>query len=278
MDLCDEFYNAMQELDNNDIKQKVENTIFADIRDDCVHENTIFINDSEVCTECGVVKDTVDKDIKYFFSTEKHVKDPSRCHRRKSDQRTIFKDVETMDFPETIVQSANKKYQVIIKDNIYRGAKRKAIIVACLYYAYLDHNESRTTEDISRKFNIKKKSVKEGLQKYCECFPEAATQYIDAKHLIRQVMIRVNINFSHLRRINKLCDYLENRSALLNRSNPQSVAAAIVYLYLCLNPEYKEQLGLKKDTFATEVNLSDITISKLSREIQKIIKDDDVRL
>ena len=91
-------------------------------------------------------------------------------------------------------------------------------------------------------------------------------------------MIRTDINFSHLRRINKLCHYLENRSALLNRSNPQSVAAAIVYLYLCLEPEYKEKLGMSKIKFAHIVNLSDITITKLGKESQRIIQNEEVRL
>lgn len=91
-------------------------------------------------------------------------------------------------------------------------------------------------------------------------------------------MIRTNINFSHLRKINELCNYLDNRSPLLNRSNPQSVAAAIIYLYLCLEPEYKERLGLTKIKFANIVKLSDITITKLGKESQRIIQNDNIRI
>lgn len=269
------------EFEQNELRSAVEEKVFSDMGE-CKHTDKTVMDDNEICVDCGLVVQndlSFDKEeSQYYGITEKNSKDPSRCHRRKSEQRTIFKDVESMDFPDLIVQTANKHYQKIIKDNIYRGAKRKAIIVACLYYAYMSKGEHRTSEEISQKFNIKKKSVKEGFAKYCETFPEASTQYIDAKNLIRQIMIRTNINFSHLRKINKLCEYLENRSPLLNRSNPQSVAASTVYLYLCLEPEYKEKLGLNKMKFANIVNLSDITITKLGKESQRVIKNDSIKI
>ncbi len=289
MDAYEDFLNDVKDIEDfstderEKFKKKVDRKIFSDLdKVQCEHRETIIVNSSEVCSECGIViKDdtSCEKDWKYYGSSDnKYSKDLNRCHKRKSDQRTIYKDVETMDFPESIIRSANKRYQVIIKNNIYRGAKRKAIIVACIYYAYMEQGEHRTSDEISQKFNIKKKSVKEGFARYCETFPEASTLYIDAKNLIRQIMIRTNINFSHLRKINRLCDYSEDRSPLLNRSNPQSVAAAIVYIYLCLEPEYKEKIGMSKIKFANIMNLSDITITKLGKELQRIIQNEEVRL
>lgn len=281
MDLYEEYF---QKIDDDDIN--VENAIqlkkqlFDQIDEvPCTHENKTLVENSFICTECGIVVDNEELDEEIYTNTERYdSKDPARCHRRKSDQRTIFKDVEGMGFPEIIINTANKKYQKIIQNNIYRGSKRKAIIVVCIYHSYVENGEYRTSDEIGKLFNIKKKSLKEGFDKYYEFFPEAATQYIDAKHLIRPIMIKANINFSHLRRINRLCDFLENRSPLLNRSNPQSVAAAIVYLYLCLEPEYKKQLGMSKTKFADIVNLSDITITKLGKESQKIIQNTEIKI
>ena len=56
------------------------------------------------------------------------------------------------------------------------------------------------------------------------------------------------------------------------RSTPQSVAAATIYFYLCLFPEYKEELGLSKAKFAEKAKLSDIIISKLCIEMASICK------
>lgn len=243
----------------------------------CPHKETIIVNNTEVCEICGEVIQNEfydNKDWKFYGTTEqKFSKDPMRTHKRKSDQRSILKDVESMDFPESVVKSANKKYQKIIKKNIYRGANRKAIIIVCLHYAYLDQGEYITIDDISKKFEkVKKKNIKEAMQKYCEEFPDASTTYATPSNLVRQIMIKTNIDFSHLAKIIKLCKYFENRSELLNRSNPKSVASAIVYLYLTTIPEYKKKLGLTEMNYANLVGLSDITISKIVKEAQSILK------
>ena len=60
---------------------------------------------------------------------------------------------------------------------------------------------------------------------------------------------------------------------MLGRSNPQSVAAAIVWLYLCLNPEVKAEHHLSKSLYAKRVSLSEITISKLAKESLKKLQE-----
>ena len=80
------------------------------------------------------------------------------------------------------------------------------------------------------------------------------------------------IHISHYRKILRIARYLKDASQSLKRSNPQSVSAAILYFYLCLNPEYKAKLGLSKTKFAARVNLSDITVTKLVREVSRISK------
>ncbi len=280
MDIYEEYLkNAKYIEDYSDnerykFKDTIEKKIFKS-EENCKHSEITQISEKNVCIECGFV---MKEDLSYDKDWKYSSKDASQYHKRKPEQRSLFKDVEGMDFPESIVQNANKKYQNIIKNNIYRGSKRKAIIVACIYYAYIEQGEHRTSEEISKKFNIKKKSIKEGFTRYCDCFPDASIFYINAKNLIRQIMVRTDINFIHLRKINKLCDFLENKSALLNRSNPQSVAAAIVYLYLCLEPEYKNKLGMTKIKFAKIVDLSDITITKLGKESQRIIQNEELKI
>ena len=265
----------LSDLEYQKFKITAEKNIFLNLKP-CLHKETIILNGTEVCSECGVVfknTNSYEKDARYYGGTENHdFRDIARCHKRKSEKRTIYKDVEGMDFPDIIIQTANSDYQEILKDNIYRGANRKAIIVVCIFFSYINHGECRTTDEIRQKFGIKKKNMKEGFEKYCIRFPKSAKSYIDPKNLIRQIMIRANISFEHLRKVNKLCDFLENTSPILNRATPQSVAAAIVYFYICLDPEYKEKLQMTKMKFSNIVGLSDITITKLGKELQRIIQ------
>jgi hypothetical protein len=83
-------------------------------------------------------------------------------------------------------------------------------------------------------------------------------------------MSLTGIDKKHYKNIIKISRSIENSSRLLKRSSPQSVASAIIYFYLCLNPEYKAELGLTKNKFAELALLSDITVSKLVREAQMI--------
>lgn len=284
VDIYDDLLMDMTSVEDLTVNPKIRDVVTSKLfnTEECNHSETIIVNGTEVCSDCNQViqeNPVVSTDARYYGSNEqKFSKDPTRTHKRKTEQRSIIKDVEGMDFPESIVSKANLAYQQVIGTNIYRGAKRKAIIVACLYHAYMDQEEFQPVEKISAKFNIKKKSVKEGFEKYAEKFPQSTTKYIRPRDLVRKVVIDTGINFRHLRHIKILCDFLENKSELLNRSSPQSVAAAIVYVYLCLEPEYKEELGITKNNFAKINDLSDITILKLGKEITSILDNDNLKI
>jgi hypothetical protein len=123
--------------------------------------------------------------------------------------------------------------------------------------------------------HLSKKDMSAGLTKYYEKFPEDRTTHVKPENLIRRIISLAEIDNEHYRPILALTKYLDGTSSLLNRSNTQSVAAAIVYLYLCINPDYKQTAGLTKIVFAKKIKLSDITIIKLAKEAYKVAMDDD---
>jgi hypothetical protein len=65
-----------------------------------------------------------------------------------------------------------------------------------------------------------------------------------------------------------LYEKIKNKSAIINRSRPQSVTSSLIYFFLC------KKLGSNnvniKD-FIKKVKLSELTINKISKEIAKII-------
>lgn len=244
-----------------------------DIKSKCSHPNTIFSDNREVCTSCGIV---VDSDISSnrewkMKNSTKYIADTTRCHNSEQNLRTIFGDVKHLNFPNSIVNEANKDYKEIIEGSIYRGKNRRAIIVVCIFYAYYKNGESKPMTELCKMFDIKNRNVKEGLKKYVEHFPESVSYYVTPKHLIKEIMAKTKIEYSHYEKINELCLKLENKSELLNRSKPQSVAASIVYLYLCTIPRYRESLKLTKIKFSSLVGLSENTISKLGKEAQLVL-------
>jgi hypothetical protein len=69
--------------------------------------------------------------------------------------------------------------------------------------------------------------------------------------------------------IEKMCQLSQNRSKKLNRSTPQAIASAMVYIYFMRhNPGWL----INKKTFALNMGLSDITVDKIVKEIHKLFE------
>jgi transcription initiation factor TFIIIB Brf1 subunit/transcription initiation factor TFIIB len=60
---------------------------------------------------------------------------------------------------------------------------------------------------------------------------------------------------------------VKNRSSNLNRARPNSIASAIIYYWIT-----KKNINITLKEFAKKTNLSEITISKISKEISTILK------
>lgn len=283
--LNEDYLEIFEGTDYNLVLTKV-NTIYENAskkkkesnEEKCPHSNIDVIDGNNICQDCGVVIEELsyEKEWRYYGSTDnKSNKDPSRCNKGKTQQRNIFKDVEGMNFPESIVKLANRDFQTIVGDDIYRSDKRKGIICACVFHTYYNEGEIYTSDYIGQKFNIRRQCISDGMEKYHETFPESRNINITAKDLVRFLLKEAGIPLEpHLNNIKSICAYLENRSSLLNRSSPQSVSAGIIYLYLCLMTKLKDSLGLSKIKFSKLVQLSDITVGKIAKEVAKILLED----
>jgi transcription initiation factor TFIIIB Brf1 subunit/transcription initiation factor TFIIB len=243
----------------------------------CFHKNTYEDdNGLNVCHDCGVESEMFDfkPEWRYYGSSDNKItKDPSRCRNKsRSNSRGIDKVFEEsrIEIPEAVKAQINVKYNKVIGPNVARGKCRKGIIAACWFHVYRDFGYYRTTDYIGSRFNLSKKNMSDGLTAYYEAFPEDRTAHTTAENLLEWILSLTGINKVHYRKIVTIARYLDNSSRLLKRSSPQSVATAVVYFYLCLNPRYKSDLGLTKSKFAEKARLSDITVTKLVKEASMV--------
>lgn len=248
----------------------------------CKHENAR--NDDTgviVCTQCGLELDTLDFDQEwrwYGTSDNRFSRDPSRCHSKRSSApgvKTVF-NAHNVEISPVMLNLVEKKYQKVLQNEgnkVCRGQGRESIVASCLFHVYQEFGEFRTAIYIRELFDIKQKNMSMGLTKYLKAFPEARTNHITPEKLLPWIMKLTGIDRSHYRRIRAITRYVSAASTLVERSNPQSVAAAIVFFYLCLNPEYKNELGMTKSVFASKAKLSDITVTKIVKEITAISRE-----
>jgi len=250
-------------------------TDVIDIIKNCKHEYSIEEDGISICEECGIQTEIASYDPEWrMYSDSKSTKDPTRCHKIKSTVKTIDSVVESLQLPESIKMATEEKYRLVVGNKTSRGTGRKGIIAACLLYSYRDMNDYRTQDEVRQIFGLSKKDMSAGLTKYYEKFPQDRITHVKPENLIRRIMSQAEIDEKHFHSIKALTKYLDGTSSLLNRSNTQSVAAAIVYLYLCINPDYKKTSGLTKTVFAKRIKLSDITIIKLAKEACKVVMDE----
>ena len=240
---------------------------------ECDHENTYEDeNGLYVCSDCHEELQIMDFDPEWKYYGDSGGSNPERCHRSRGQGRGI-RDAFTkhnINVHDAIMAQVETKYGIVVGKNTVRGKGRQAIIAACLFHVYIEFGQYRTSDYIRNLFDLKKKQMSVGLTKYYEAFPEARTIHIGPQDLLRWILNLTGVSKENYRKIVQIFRYLENSSALFQRSSPQSVASAIVYFYLCLHPEYKSQLGLTKNTFAEKALLSDITVTKLVREAADI--------
>jgi DNA-binding XRE family transcriptional regulator len=177
-----------------------------------------------------------------------------------------------LNIPQPVKVLAEHRYAAIVGDKTTRGDTRAGIVAACIFYAFIHTGNKRTGEEIRKMFKLSKKDMSKGLGRYLDVFAEDRTISNKPIDLIPRTMNRVGIDSSHYPAILALANMLEGTSRNMSHSCPQSVAASIVYLYLCINDEYRQRRGITKSMFAKLVSLSDITISRHLREACEILE------
>lgn len=241
--------------------------------DGCDHSQTIENNDGIIiCIACGTEIEEFDYSAEwrnYGENDNRSSGDPSRCHRARNVDRnleTFFRDI-SFEVPDSVRKGVERRYNKIVTST-RRGKNRKAVIAVCLFHTYQDFGEYRTIDYICKKFGLSKGDISAGAKQYYLVFPEDLNTTVKPKNLLKWIFHLIKLDTKHLPRVTFIANYLEDSSVLLKRSTPQSVASAIVYFYLCMYPEYKK--GWKKTNYSNTVFLSDITISKLLKEIADV--------
>lgn len=262
----------------NNLEKKEKNTDNSD-KQDCIHENTITEKGVNICIDCGEElsqKITNDKEWRYYPNSEK--KNINETNLKKDD-RTIFKDLENLTLSDTIKIKANSIYTMVtsnkdtnseLRGKILRGNSRKGIIFACTYHAFKLANIPQSYDRLLEIFNLERKDGLKGLKFVNLNAPkksEIRTTYIKPTSLLNDIMIKFNATEEQKNEVNELYKKIENRSSPLNRSRPQSVASGLVYYWILLK---KKDISLKD--FAKKVELSELTISKITKLINDILQ------
>lgn len=250
-------------------------TNFAEKQGSCLHDSVVIEGASTVCVECGMMMNkelSFEKEWRYYGVMDtKHSSDPNRCNARRSEDKTIFKDVEKLNFSEKIVSFANTIYEQVTQSKIYRGNTRKGIIFACIFHAYKANNNPQSCERLIDIFEIDRKVALKGLKFVNLNAPKDSpfrNFQISTEHLIKEIMQKFHATDAHVQEVLHIYSCIKDKSSLLNRSRPQSVACGLVRFYIARkNPD------ISMDYFRSKIHLSELTISRIVKEIGRILEN-----
>lgn len=259
------------DLDNECNDTKTPNSISN--YNECKHVNVIEESSVKICCDCGIEINreiSCEKEWRYYGSEDtRKNSDPSRCHIRKTEDKSIFRDLDSLGFSERIINIANDIYSQVTNGKIYRGSTRKAIVFACIFQTYKIIGKPKSKENLMETFKLENKDISKGIKQMYFNLPKnnIITKYITPVELIEEIMTKLNTTDKQKLEISELYDKIKNKSSLLSRSRPQSIASSIIYYYLS-----KQDDNMKIKDFIKKVKLSELTVNKITKEIKNIIE------
>ena len=195
--------------------------------------------------------------------------DPNRVQARKNDERSIYKDVETLPFSDRVKAEANELFKEVTKGKIFRGAIRRGIVCACVFYAHKKLGFPQTQEKLTSIFSIHRKKTLEGM-KFVKhnASKDSFVHYVNVTpvDLIDDIMSKFNATTEQKDQVITLYENVKNKSFKLNGSRPQSVGAGTVFYWVT-----KNSIDISLKDFAKIVGLSELTITKMVKEIGDIL-------
>ena len=271
-------FDIFNEIDKGEVCKEdmdIEDDEELDEFEECMHDDIINDNGVISCTECGIEVSKIvsyEKDWRYYGSDDtRKNSDPNRCHIRKIEDKSIFKDVENFGFSEKIVNLANDMYTHVTKGKIYRGNSRKAIIFGCIFHSVKMNGKMYSCESLRTIFKLDKKIILKGLKHVNLNSPKNGTivnRYITPIELVHEYIVKFPYVEEDKILIGELYEKIKNKSSIINRSRPQSVASSLIYYYFS-NKLGSNNFSIKE--FIKKVKLSELTINKISKEIIKIL-------
>lgn len=269
----DDEFNEEDDLYERNESNEIKEDILKD--NTCSHINTVNESGTFLCKDCGVEMAKVvsyEKDWRYYGSDDtRKNSDPNRCHIRKIEDKSIFKDVESFGFSDKIVNTANDIYAQVTNGKIYRGNSRKAIIFGCIFHSIKLNGKSYSCESLKDIFKLDRKVILRGLKHVSLNAPKSSQikNKNSTYELLDEYMVKFDIKDKDKEEIIEIYNKIKNKSTIINRSRPQSVISSLIYYFLC-KKNGANNVNIKD--FIKKVKLSELTINKISKEIEEKMK------
>ena len=186
----------------------------------------------------------------------------------------VFDEIGTIckknNVPGIIISEANSLYKIISSTKISRGANRKGIIAACVYFSCKINNVPRSTSEIADMFSINVTVMSKGCKKFQEIMQMNKldinrinkTNTISIDDFIDRFCTKLNLSSEDISNIKSISS-LAQLHKLVNENTPPSMAGGCIYLYIKLSG-----LDIHKKQISEICKISEVTINKCYKKLE----------
>ena len=233
----------------------------------CKHASVGRVHGQSYCKSCG--------QSLFSFSHEdtRYFEDGATVAADRKQVKSIRKELEALALPEEVRDRADRIYGYRVGFNTYRSTVRKEVMFVCINDAYKELGIFRNPQEIADLLGLKRKGMSRGVMRCSSLYtgkPETNEhRSLTAVDLVPNMLTDcgIHVDPSHLEDIANIYQHAKERSELLNRSKPQSIAAALIYYYLS---QVSGDKRMTKSEIAKGCGVSVMTLGKNVTELQRL--------
>lgn len=299
-------YNSMMKNINMDVLVNTE----VPVHNICSKCNVecIISDGTSFCGQCGLENDIIDDNTKFSFSVDRDhntsdnsfmsfnfVGKNSYCYqrsflktcanyssfRRNNNRKDLYNynyQYEGKKIPKNAIKLAIELFSTI-KDNnnVYRGNGKKGVLGACLFYACVMNNITKTPREIASVMDIEERFLSHGDRKVQELNEKniisIPTVLRPLKDYLDQYLPALKIPDKYKQFIVDIIERAEKKNIHI-KNDSRTTTKAIGSIYLLIN-RIKSLSHITKDHISKECNISKSTFNRyysLLMENSTIIK------
>jgi len=171
----------------------------------------------------------------------------------------------TNGIPQKIIDDAKVLYKRASEKKISRGDNKEGLIASCIYHACLMNNLPRSSKEIAKMFDIDPVTLNKGNSRFQTLLQINVVSSSPSDFISRYCSI-LNMKMEDIENCRKLIKFLEDNE-IMSDNSPTSSCAAVLYYY-----SNKKNLGYNKKQFAEVCNVSEVTVIKGFKLLEKFDK------
>ena len=238
----------------------------------CSFQTNFFLPQSSLGTSIGSIGRSRIKTLQEWGGMpyrERSLHQVLKLIQSKCKEANILKCIEddAKILYKNISECKHIKGKNVGKYIIIRGKNTKSLIAACVFFACKRKGNTMSPKEIATLFELKYTDITRGCKTFLKLIKLRKMTYdfnaSTPEHFVQRFCKALNINKHYIDIVNRIAKNIQKLN-IASVHTPLSIATGSILLMIDIH-----QLPITKKTIAAEFNVSEVTITKAFRKLEK---------